>query len=304
MLNVDYKLFTKVLGDHVKNVLPSLIHTDQNGFVKNRYLGNNVLDVYSLIALAEDSQDDNYTLLSLDIEKAFDSVNWDFIRATLWAFGFPEEFIDWVFLTQQDAYVNILNNGHLSERIKLNRGLAQGCCLSPFLFILAIEGLANTIRADDRIPGIAAAYDTKKIALVADDSLLLFIGSATVIKRVKSILDHFSLVSGLKLNYDKSTLIALGPKIPSWFDEDCVSKFRKVHISEGFKYLGLTISNDSNQMVAENFGVDPNIVDTIMDSCSPRNTSLSGRILQINQLVVSTFVYHFQLPPLPPTFPI
>ena len=109
-----------MLGDRVKNVLPSLIHTDQNGFVQNRYLGNNVLDVYSLIALAEDSHDDNFTLLSLDIEKAFDSVNWDFIRATLWAFGFPEEFIDWVFLTQQDAYVNILNNGHISERIKLN----------------------------------------------------------------------------------------------------------------------------------------------------------------------------------------
>ena len=300
LLNVDYKLFTKVLGDRVKNVLPSLIHTDQNGFVQNRYLGNNVLDVYSLVALAEDSHDDNFTLLSLDIEKAFDSVNWDFIRATLWAFGFPEEFIDWVFLTQQDAYVNILNNGHISERIKLNRGLAQGCCLSPFLFILAIEGLASTIRADERIPGIAAAYDTKKVALVADDSLLSFIGSTTVIQRVKTILDHFSLVSGLKLNYDKSTLIALGPRVPSWFEDDCVSEFRKVHISEGFTYLGLMVSNDRNQMVTANFGVDPNIVDTIMDSRSPRHTSLSGRILQINQLVVSTFVYRFQLLPSPP----
>ena len=171
LVNVDYKLFTKVLGDRIKNVLLSLIHMDQNGFVQNRYLGNNVLDVYSLIALAEESRDDNYALLSLDIEKAFDSVNWSFIRTTLWAFGFPEEFIEWISLTQQDAYVNILNNGHLLEKIQLKQGLAQGCCLSPFLFILAIEGLANTVHADDHIPGIPAAYNYKKISLVADDSL-------------------------------------------------------------------------------------------------------------------------------------
>ena len=131
-----------------------------------------------------------------------------------------------------------------------------------------------------------------------------FIGSQNVIKHVKNILDHFSSVSGLKLNYDKSTLIALGPRITSWFNEDCISELRKVHISDGFKYLGLMVSNNSSKLADENFGVDSNIVDTNMDSRSPRNTSLSGRILQINHLVVSTFVYHFQLLPSPPTFPV
>ena len=80
----------------------------------------------------------------------------------LWGFGFPEEFLNWVSLSQQNAQVQILNNGHLSEKISIKCGLLQGCGLSPFLFVLAIEGLANTIRADDRIPGITINGTCKK----------------------------------------------------------------------------------------------------------------------------------------------
>ena len=303
LLNVDYKLFTKVLADRVKQVIPTLIHTDQNGFVKNRFLGNNVLDVYSLIALAEESDDDeNYALLALDIEKAFDSVNWQFLRTTLWGFGFPKEFINFVTLTHQRAFVQILNNGHLSDSIVLQQGLAQGCGLSPYLFILAIEGLANTIRGDSRIPGIPVGVESKKVAQVADDSLLSFIGSSSTILRIRNVLDHFSLVSGLKLNYDKSTLIALGSTIPLWFNDPCVSSLKKIHISEGFSYLGIYVTNDGSKMQRENFDINPSIVPSLLESRAVRRTSLSGRILQVKQLVSSTFVYRFQLAPSPSPF--
>ena len=145
LLNVDYKLFMKVLGDRVKKVLPSLLHMDQNGFVKNRYMGHNILDIYALITLAEEMDNDNLVLFSLDIEKVFDSVRWDFLRTVLWGFGFPEEFLSKVALTHENATVQILNNGHLSKTISIRCGLVQGCGLSPLLFVLAIEGLANTI---------------------------------------------------------------------------------------------------------------------------------------------------------------
>ena len=145
LLNVDYKMFTKVLADRIKVVLPDIVHTDQNGFIKYRFMGNNILDVYALMALAQETQDENMVLLSLDIEKAFDSVFWDFLSTVLWGFGFPQEFVDWIHLTHQNACIHVLNNGYLSASIEPTRGLAQGCGLSPFLFILAVEGLATLI---------------------------------------------------------------------------------------------------------------------------------------------------------------
>ena len=298
LLNVDYKLFTKVLANRIKVVLPSIIHTDQNGFMKNRFMGNNVLDVYALVALAEETRNENMVVLALDIEKAFDSVRWDYLNNVLWGFRFPEEFIAWISLTQQQACVQILNNGHKSPRITIHHGLAQGCGLSPFLFILAIEGLANHIRSDDRIPGIQVGGVSKKISLIADDTLLSFVGSVTVIKRVKAVLDHFSQVSGLKLNYDKSSLIALGPRKPAWFDEECVAQFKKTHISEGFQYLGLTNGNSLNQLNT-NFPCEANLVSRLLETQVHRKSTLSGRILKVRQLVCSTFVYRFQLVPSP-----
>ena len=299
LLNVDYKLFTKVLGDCVKVVLPDIINTDQNGFIKCRFLGNNILDLYALIAIAKERQDEeDMILLSLDIEKAFDSVYWDHLATVLWGFGFPQEFIDWVALTQQNAHIQISNNGWLSSSITLHKGLPQGCGLSPLLFILAAEGLATVIRCDNRIPGITIDQSTKKIAQVADDTLLSFIGSKLVINRIKLVLDHFLELSGLKLNYDKSSLIALGVKQPAWFEEECVKDFKKLHISEGFDYLGLTHST-CEKKIQENFPLDPNLVNHIMDKQTYRKTSLTGRILQIKQLLASTFVYCFQLLPTP-----
>ena len=296
LLNLDYKLFTKTLADRVKVVLPMLLHADQNGFVKGRFMGNNILDIYALMAMAEELDTDDMVLLSLDIHKAFDSVQWDFLKVVLWGFGFPVEFLDWVSLTQQNAQVQILNNGHWSESISIKCGLPQGCGLSPFLFILAVEGLANTKRADDRIPGITIGGTCKKVAQVADDTLLSFFGSRAVAQRVKCVLEHFSQLSGLKLNYEKSSLIALGKNVPNWFADDSVKDIKKKHISEGFSYLRLDIGKGR---LGENFPVEPNLVNRLLDTRVHHRTGLSGRILQMKQLVASTFVYRFQLIPSP-----
>ena len=297
LLNVGYKLVTKVLALRIRSFLPRLIHTDQNGFVVNRYLGSNVLDVYSLIQIAENSGEDNYALLSLDIYKAFDSINWDFLRTLLHNYGFPDEFLKWIDVMQNNAYVTILNNGHTSELIKLEKGLPQGDNASPFFFILAIETLAHYIREDPNIPGIPFLQETKKVSLVADDSLFTIKGSSQVLDHLTTILNHFSDMSGLSINFDKSTLIALGHSKPQWLFNDGIP-FKKIHISEGFKYLGLEIY-PTTQQLQTNYRIYEDLIQDVLKSRPIQNTGVSGRILQVKQLVASKFVYLFTLLPPP-----
>ena len=79
LLNVDYKLLTKSLTLRLGGCLPDLIHSDQKGFIKGRYAGENILDVYAMVQTAKVSEEE-YVLILLDIEKAFDSVSLHFFR--------------------------------------------------------------------------------------------------------------------------------------------------------------------------------------------------------------------------------
>ena len=82
LLNCDYKIAAKSLANRLKNVLPNLISSDQTGFMKNRFIGENVLLIENVIRYAKEK---NITglLLFLDFEKAFDTIEWPFIFRTL-----------------------------------------------------------------------------------------------------------------------------------------------------------------------------------------------------------------------------
>lgn len=107
------------------------------------------------------------------------------------------------------AYV--FTNGTLSKPFSLSRGTAQGCPLSPSLFALAIEPLAQKIRETKEIRGTEIGKKQFKLGLFADDLLLYLSNAITSVPHVMKIITMFSEISGYKMNIAKTELLAIGP---------------------------------------------------------------------------------------------
>ncbi len=156
----------------MKAVIPSIISKDQSGYLKGRYIGQNIRLLQDISFFTELKQLP-CMLLAIDYEKAFDSLNWNFLLKTLKHVNFGPNFISYVKLMYNNIESAMLYNGSTVYYFKLERGVRQGCPLSAYLFILAIEVLANKIRNDTDIKGIKIDNKEIKISLLADDITLI-----------------------------------------------------------------------------------------------------------------------------------
>ncbi len=145
LTNYDYKILCFVLANRLQKVLKNIINEDQTGYIKNRYIGTNARLLCDYFEHC-DKFDVPGILLMLDFEKAFDSIEWNFMYKVLEKFNFGDNFIKWVKILYNQPVISIKNNGWLSSDIPLNRGIRQGCPLSALLFVLSVEVMATSIR--------------------------------------------------------------------------------------------------------------------------------------------------------------
>lgn len=142
LLNTDYKMFSSILASRIQLFLSDLIDEDQTGFVKGRQTFDNIRRTLHVIDRAHRNKLP-VGLISLDAEKAFDRVNWEFLYLALEKLGFNDKSVQCIKSLYQNPTARVRVNGSLSERFLLERGTRQGCCLSPSLFAIYIEPLVN-----------------------------------------------------------------------------------------------------------------------------------------------------------------
>jgi len=135
LLNVDCKIATKAIAKRLDASLPKLIKHDQTGFIQGRYIGENIR---LTIDAMEYTKAHNILgiLVSLDLRKAFDSLEWPFIMRTLDTFNFGTSIKKRVCTFYKNIESAALNNGFLTKWFRPSRDVRQGCPLSPYLFIL------------------------------------------------------------------------------------------------------------------------------------------------------------------------
>ena len=204
LLNVVYKIGSSAIANRIKTVLPNLINEDQTGFVPGRYIGDNIRLIYDIIHHLE-SENQPGLIVSIDFEKAFDSVNWKFMNTVLEKIGFGNDIMQWVNTFYNSIHSYVMVNGTPSEKVDIKRGCRQGDPISPYLFILCAEILACKIRGDENIKGIKIGNTESKITQFADDTSALLEGDRISFENLFRHLDNFAAKSGLKLNKDKTT---------------------------------------------------------------------------------------------------
>jgi exonuclease III len=284
LLNTDYKLLAKILASRLQEVLPHIIKQDQTGYLKNRFIGQNIRLLEDITFFTKNEKLPGI-IFSIDFEKAFDSVNWDFLFKTLKMFNFGDKFISFIKTMYCNIESTVLNNGKSSQFFRLERGVRQGCPLSAYLFIITIEILATHIRNNPNIKGIKIGTEEIKISLLADDITLLLhdISSLTTVIQTLSL---FKDCAGLKINLDKSNAKYIGslttcdhyPHGLSW-------------IKTPIKTLGISIVDDQNQNYLLNFHNRICTLKSTLNIWSQRNLSLKGKITVINNLALAPLIY-------------
>ena len=292
LLTTDYKILTKALASRLQKVLPSLINPDQVGYMKNRFIGQNVRTIFDLMELTNTETIEAY-IAQIDFEKAFDSIEWPFLFKTLKSFGFGENFINWIRVFYNDISSCVGNNGFYSSYFKLKRSIRQGCPISALLFLLVAEILAINIRNDISIKGIHFKNEEFKINLMADDATLFL---TDIVSLANSIItfSKFGECSGLKLNLQKTEIIPIGnvqnKKI------NLPSHLNTIKVKHGpFKALGVWYSYNQEEVIKLNLDDRIKKLSTILNIWRSRNLSLKGKITIIKTLAIPQLQFLFNM---------
>ncbi|KAL0292490.1 UNVERIFIED_CONTAM: putative mitochondrial protein [Sesamum radiatum] len=188
LCNVIYKIASKAIANRLKPWLDRIISPAQSAFVPGRLITDNVLLAFETnhFLHTHSKGRKRFMNLKLDISKAYDRVEWSFLRRVLGKLGFPCSFIDLIILCVSSVSYSFVLSGSRFGSITPQRGLRQGDPLSPYLFLLCTESLSSLFRvasAQGLVPGVAVCR----------------------VQHVRGILDTYKLASGQEINLCKSS---------------------------------------------------------------------------------------------------
>ena len=238
LLNIDYKITASVINSRMKCYLNELIRPGQNAFIKGRHIGDNIRLLFYVIDLIAANEIPG-SIFTANICKAFDSLNWDFMLRVVEKYCFGSIVLKWIKTFYTMPVCKIASGNLLSEKFSIGRGVRQGDPLSPTLFILCIECLANILRDSHLFNGLKIGDLSVKVSMFADDTLIFLNGLENQFEYVFDIFQTFGRISGCRLNLDKFEAFHIGSNILR--NDHPMAHFGLKWPQYTINYLGVTI---------------------------------------------------------------
>lgn len=213
LCNVLVRILSKVLANRLKPCLKSLISDRQSAFIEGRLLNDNALIAFEVNHyMRRLSQGKNGMAgFKIDISKAYDRLEWDFIRNMMFKFGFSALWTERIMGLITSVSYSFIRNGEVFGDVTPHRGVRQGDPISPYIYIMCAEGLSSMIRRNEEVGilhgcTIARGAPTISHLLFADDCYFFFRATKTEANAMKRILDRYEHISGQMINYAKSSV--------------------------------------------------------------------------------------------------
>ncbi|XP_074300969.1 uncharacterized protein LOC141632309 [Silene latifolia] len=209
-----YKTISKILTSRLHKIMPHIVGLEQAAFVADRSIFDNIMLANELVRGYDRKYKTPRCVVKVDIRKAFDTVNWEFLKAILPQFGIPQKFCDWIISLVTSTRFSLKINGSTEGYFEGKRGLRQGDPLSHLLFVLCMEVLTRIFKGLKNASQFSFHPKCVKLDLThlifADDLLVFVRGDLPSVQAVKHCLDLFSSYSGLVPNASKTNIYFAG----------------------------------------------------------------------------------------------
>ena len=279
--NTDNRIIAAAIAHKIMPAVIDFIDPAQKGFLAGKQGSDHICDVNAFFYEGVENDDERYLFL-LDTAKAFDSIDHRWINYILRRAGFPSWLLNFVSAALSNVVVSPYFGRNTSVWIDIERGVKQGCPLSPLLFLIAYDPLLHFLRIRTNNSYYAFADD---LATTAHNIRDIF--------PALSIIDEFSFFSGLGVNKDKSLVISSLPLTyyPAINSLLASSPWPLLPLKPSATYLGVVIGREVT--LNDIWEVPMRKALERINTCRSfvHSLSLSKRILFANVFIVSLFSY-------------
>lgn len=285
----------------------NLVGPCQASFLKNRQASDNGIIVQELISYFRRMKDKKENMvMKIDLEKGFDKIEWSFVKYTLHSFNFPPKIISIIMSCISTIGITILVNGSRTEFFEPSRGIRQDDPLSPYIFILCMECLSNTINNSIKMKYWKPVKIVRKGPALShlffvDDLVLISKAELNSCKNIENTLQIFCDQSVQTINQAKSKIMFSNNCSKDVIQKDVIQTITRVmgfNQSSSFgKYLGFPITQV--KITHQDFQFILDNLQSKMDGWKTNFLNITGRTTLAKACLNSIQTYIMQLHKLP-----
>lgn len=288
LLNSDYKIAARILTQRMKRVMHLVTGPHQTSVGKDRTILQTLAGYRDILAIADVCKL-RCAITTIDLDKAFDRVNHQFLFHTMQEMGFPSRFTDIIKNLLQGSTSRISINGQLGNSIQISSSVKQGCPMSMTLFAIAVEPLLATLIR--RLRGLQIHGQHIVCHAYADD-VGFVANNAVEVETALRTIREYEAASGAKVNCNKSGLMNIGLGI-DWQHHDQLKEV------ESMKHLGIDFKKTIQHTIAANYKHILTQVRACVQSYNTRHLDELQKVQLANTYILSKVNYAAQILPMP-----